>query len=99
MLWPERVRIKRHVAVIELDAETVGRRSVWKVLRRVHHPAKRDVRQAGFVLRVAAADVGVVVGKPDLLQPIGILVGSFRPVCTENLIRVDEVTESPKLAR
>ena len=33
------------------------------------HPAQSDVGQARFVLRMAATDVRVVAGEPDLAQP------------------------------
>ena len=32
------------------------------------HPLERSIREAAFVFLVAAADIGVIAGKPDLLE-------------------------------
>ncbi len=39
-----------------------------------------------------------VVGLLEMRHGTGTFVSDLQPVCTENLIRVDEATESPKLA-
>lgn len=39
----------------------------------MRHPTQRDVGEAGFVFRIATADIGVVSGESRLLQPIRML--------------------------
>jgi hypothetical protein len=46
VLRTERVWIELQVAVVDLDAETVGSFPVGKVLGDVQHPAERDVRRS-----------------------------------------------------
>src|SRR4029077_12481851 len=43
----------------------------------MHHPAERDVGETRLVFGIAAADVGMVPGKPYLVEPVGILVRTF----------------------
>src|SRR5262245_25778627 len=40
------------------------------------NPAESDIGQAGFVFRVAAADIGMVAGKPELLEPRTLRLGA-----------------------
>src|SRR5260370_38776971 len=39
--------------------------------RLVEHPPKRNIRQPGFVFRIAATNVGMIPGKPSLHKPVG----------------------------
>ena len=40
VLRPQGIRIELQLAIVDLDAESVRRLSVGKVLRRMHHPAQ-----------------------------------------------------------
>lgn len=86
VLRTKRIRIQRQESIVDLDAEAVGRLAVGKVLGRMRHPTQRDVKEAGFVFRIATADIGVVSGEPHLLQPIRMLEMS-RKGCPAHSVR------------
>ena len=78
VLRTKRIRMQLQVPFVYRDAEGAWCLAVGKIFGRMHHPSQRDVGKAGLVLRIATADVGMVSCKPDLLQPVRILVGTFR---------------------
>ena len=75
MLHPVRGRVKLKRGFVDLDP-------IPDSDRRIRHPGQRNVRQTRFILCVAAADIGVIAGEPELLEgakSVGVPVRS-RPV-------------------
>lgn len=63
MLDPQRIGEGLHEAFI-------NQRRGRDRFQLIDHPLKGNVGQAGFVFRIAPADVGVIACKPFLLQPL-----------------------------
>ena len=53
---------------MEAQYATIVLYSVGNRVSAREHPLERSIREAAFVFLVAAADIGVIAGKPDLLE-------------------------------
>jgi hypothetical protein len=49
----------------------------------MHHPTEREIGEPRLVLGIAAADIGMVPGKPHLVEPVGIFVRTFRALVVD----------------
>ncbi len=78
VLGTERVGIEFEISVVGPDAEAVHSLPIREVSGSANHPGERDIGQARLIFRIATAYVAVATREPDLLQPVWILVRSFR---------------------
>src|SRR3546814_19316012 len=70
MLQPERVWRGDEKLLPDDDRGNAG-------LQFADHPLERDIAQPRFILQVAAADIAVAAGEPDLVEPFGLLALIF----------------------